>query len=301
MKILFLSENGQSLKKINLDRWFWIMSSLLLLAIIVFTLFFYALLKTNSKDLEQKASILGQVQSYDDLMAKASQLEYEIQNLKQSISTNKTQLISADLDSLSEAELLKSIEYSEKRLLRQESKFKISQNSWPDFSLEEVHTINKRDNVLKNKEGQTQYFKSVHSFSNPVEKGYISSSYGTRRDPFNGYKRHHNGIDIAAKKGSSIHAISSGFVTFTGQKGDFGKIIEIHHSNSLKSRYAHLDEITVRKGEVVRKGQVIAKMGQTGRATGPHLHLEVWEGEKPVNPTKYISTTLKKENKRSAF
>ena len=69
-------------------------------------------------------------------------------------------------------------------------------------------------------------------------------------------------------------------------------MIDIHHSDSLKSRYAHLDTIKVKKGEVVRKGDTIATMGRTGRATGSHLHLEVWKKNRPVNPESYIDTAL---------
>lgn len=112
--------------------------------------------------------------------------------------------------------------------------------------------------------------------------------------PINGHPHHHNGIDIAATHGSEIHTIASGFVTFSGRKGGYGNVIDINHSDSLKSRYAHLDTIEVKKGEVVRKGDIIATMGKTGRATGSHLHLEVWEKNSPVNPEFYIDTALVK-------
>ncbi|KAG1663474.1 Protein translocase subunit SecA [Nymphon striatum] len=121
------------------------------------------------------------------------------------------------------------------------------------------------------------------------------------RDPINGHQRHHNGIDIAAKIGTEINAIGSGFVTFAGRKGGYGNVVEIHHSDSLKSRYAHLNEILVNKGDVVRKADKIATMGKTGRATGSHLHLEVWENDRPTNPEAFIKVALKNLKKINMF
>ena len=149
-----------------------------------------------------------------------------------------------------------------------------------------------KENLKNNSNRLSDKLKTASFFSSPVSQGYISSLFGKRRDPINGHQRHHNGIDIAAKHGSEIHAIASGFVTFTGRKGGYGNVVEIHHSDNLKSLYAHLHKIDVAKGEVIRKGDLIATMGSTGRATGPHLHLEVWEDGEVVNPESYIDTAL---------
>jgi len=133
----------------------------------------------------------------------------------------------------------------------------------------------------------------VYDFSTPLKDGYISSSYGYRKDPINGSLRHHNGLDIAANKGSNVYAIANGFISFSGKKGAYGNLVEINHSESLKSRYAHLDVILSKKGQVVRKGDLIGEVGSTGRVTGPHLHLEIKENNKIINPKSYLSDALK--------
>ncbi|MEE9309392.1 MAG: M23 family metallopeptidase [Cocleimonas sp.] len=133
----------------------------------------------------------------------------------------------------------------------------------------------------------------VYDFSTPLKKGYISSPYGKRRDPINGSARHHNGLDIAAKTGTEVYAIANGFVTFKGRKGAYGNLLELNHSESLKSRYAHLSAFSVKQGDMVRKGDVIGKVGATGRVTGPHLHLEIKENNKIIDPKVYLKNALK--------
>ena len=135
---------------------------------------------------------------------------------------------------------------------------------------------------------KSNHIELISDFTDPVPTGYISSVYGYRRDPINGKHRNHRGIDVAAPKGTAVHAIANGFVTFAGKKGGYGNVLEISHSDSLKSRYAHLNGFKVNTGDVVRKGDDIAEVGSTGRVTGPHLHLEVWKDSKPINPIKYL-------------
>ncbi len=130
--------------------------------------------------------------------------------------------------------------------------------------------------------------KEVMPSGMPVEKGYISSRYGFRRDPFNGRKRMHKGIDFAGRKGTAVKTVAGGVVQFAGRKGGYGNVVEVDHSNGLVSRYAHLSVINVNIDQVVKKGEVIAKVGSTGRSTGPHLHLEVLKNGKHQNPSKYF-------------
>lgn len=122
----------------------------------------------------------------------------------------------------------------------------------------------------------------------PIEKGYISSRFGFRRDPFTGRKRMHKGIDFAGRLGTPVKTVAAGVVQFAGRKGGYGKVVEIDHSDGLVSRYAHLSEIDVKVNQVVKKGDLIAKVGSTGRSTGPHLHLEVLKNGKQQNPAHYF-------------
>jgi murein DD-endopeptidase MepM/ murein hydrolase activator NlpD len=119
-------------------------------------------------------------------------------------------------------------------------------------------------------------------------KGWISSGYGMRLDPFTGYKEMHRGIDIANHRGTPIIATADGRVASIGKNGGLGKTVVLNHGYGFRTRYGHLHEIKVKRGQTVKRGDVIALMGSTGWATGPHLHYEVIRNGKTHNPVKYI-------------
>jgi murein DD-endopeptidase MepM/ murein hydrolase activator NlpD len=122
----------------------------------------------------------------------------------------------------------------------------------------------------------------------PVEAGWISSTYGMRRDPFTGKKHMHRGIDFAGKKGSDIVAVADGVVSYAGPRTGYGLTVEIRHGNGFMTRYAHNSKLLVHPGEIVHQGQTIAAMGSTGRSTGDHCHFEVIHDGKSENPMKYV-------------
>lgn len=122
----------------------------------------------------------------------------------------------------------------------------------------------------------------------PVNSGYISSYYGKRIDPFDGHTAFHRGIDFAAKRGTPVHTVAEGVVTFAGVRNGYGKVVEIDHGNGYATRYAHNSKILVHVGQRVRVGQEIAVVGSTGRSTGPHSHFEVWYHGRSVNPLAYV-------------
>lgn len=122
----------------------------------------------------------------------------------------------------------------------------------------------------------------------PVNEGWLSSQFGVRRDPFNGNPTMHRGVDFAAPEGTPIHATGAGIVTFAGPRAGYGNLIEIDHGGGLRTRYGHMKSIDVRVGDVVTRGQVIASVGNLGRSTGPHVHYEVLENGRQVNPSKYV-------------
>ena len=122
----------------------------------------------------------------------------------------------------------------------------------------------------------------------PVLTAYISSEYGVRKDPFTGRKRKHNGIDLAGPRGSNILSVAAGKVIFTGRKGGYGRFIEIKHSGGIVSRYAHLEASLVKKGQTVSIGERIARLGTSGRSTGPHLHLEILKNNKHIDPMIFL-------------
>lgn len=130
--------------------------------------------------------------------------------------------------------------------------------------------------------------KEVRPAGLPVAKGWLSSYYGYRADPFTGKKKFHHGVDIAGKSGTSVLAAASGLVTWAGKKGGYGYLIELDHGSGYVTRYGHNKEIVVKQGDVVKQNDVIAKMGSTGHSTGPHVHFEVLRHGKKVNPRQYL-------------
>lgn len=122
----------------------------------------------------------------------------------------------------------------------------------------------------------------------PVAKGWISSNYGYRVDPFNGRRAWHGGVDFAGRAGSPVVAVAAGVVTRAGRDGAYGNSVQIDHGGGLVTRYSHNRENLVAVGELVKKGQPIATMGNTGRASGPHVHFEVTRDGRSLNPAPYI-------------
>lgn len=122
----------------------------------------------------------------------------------------------------------------------------------------------------------------------PIKRGWLSSYYGMRTDPFNGRRTHHSGIDFAGKEGSDVIAVAAGVVTYSGKRSGYGRLVEVNHGKGYVTRYGHSKENLVEVGDTIKKGQVIAKMGSSGRSTGPHVHLEVLLNGRTVNPKKYI-------------
>ena len=117
-----------------------------------------------------------------------------------------------------------------------------------------------------------------------VPHGRVSSAFGWRSDPFNGVARFHDGIDVAQAYGQDVRAAARGRVSFTGDRGSFGTTIIVEHPGGRQTLYAHLSTSDVQTGDFVDSGQVIGKSGSSGRSTGPHLHFEVLDGGRPVDP-----------------
>ena len=128
----------------------------------------------------------------------------------------------------------------------------------------------------------------VHPQGRPVKSGWMSSYFGRRTDPFTGKQAMHRGVDFAGKTGDSIIAVADGVVTWSAPRYGYGEMVEINHGNGYSTRYAHNAENLVNVGDEVRKGQTVALMGDTGRATGPNLHFEVLHRGSRVNPVKFI-------------
>lgn len=119
-------------------------------------------------------------------------------------------------------------------------------------------------------------------------EGYLSRGFGMKPDPFTGWMQFHQGMDFAAPRGTPIYASAHGKVVFTGWCGALGKVVKIDHGYNYLTVYGHLNSIKVRKGQEVRRGQLIGGMGSTGYSTGPHLHYEVRYRGHPTDPSRFI-------------
>ncbi len=122
----------------------------------------------------------------------------------------------------------------------------------------------------------------------PVLAGRISSGFGYRRDPLHGHRRFHAGVDIPGRTGDPVLAVAAGVVTATGARSGYGRTIEITHLDGYTTLYGHNRRLLVREGDVVGRGDVIAELGASGRATGPHVHFEVRRDGRAVDPRTYL-------------
>lgn len=145
--------------------------------------------------------------------------------------------------------------------------------------------LNILEDLLNNKHLERQASLS----GRPVTRGWMSSRYGYRTDPFKGHLAMHKGVDFAGKDGSDIVATASGVVTYAGERYGYGLMVEINHGNGLSTRYGHAKELLVKTGDIVKPGEAIALMGSSGRSTGPHVHYEVLKNGQQVNPHPYIA------------
>jgi murein DD-endopeptidase MepM/ murein hydrolase activator NlpD len=124
----------------------------------------------------------------------------------------------------------------------------------------------------------------------PVNVGFVSSYFGRRMDPITGRRSLHRGVDFSARKGTPVFAPADGVVAFSGRWKTYGKVVEISHGYGFVTRYAHLEQQLVRKGQKVKRGDIIARVGSSGKSTFSHLHYEVEIDGKRVDPLKYVLT-----------
>jgi murein DD-endopeptidase MepM/ murein hydrolase activator NlpD len=123
----------------------------------------------------------------------------------------------------------------------------------------------------------------------PVTGVGVGSGYGIRSDPFTGNTAFHQGVDFSAPTGTPILAAAGGVVVTVEPHGGYGNMVEIDHGNNLLTRYAHTSRFLVKTGDIVKRGQIIAEVGSTGRSTGPHLHFEVLVNGEAQNPSKFLA------------
>lgn len=122
----------------------------------------------------------------------------------------------------------------------------------------------------------------------PVKNGWVSSGFGNRYSPISGHKQFHQGVDIPGRKNQDVVAVADGVVSRSEKSGNYGWVVEVNHGDGYTTVYAHNNKNIVKTGDAIEKGQVIAKLGSTGRSTGPHVHFEVKKNGRSINPSKYL-------------
>lgn len=142
--------------------------------------------------------------------------------------------------------------------------------------------------VLESLLGDRKIQNDTFIAGRPITRGWMSSRFGYRNDPFNGKIAWHDGVDFAGKEGSDIISVAAGVVTWAGPRYGYGLMVEVNHGNGFSTRYAHAKELKVEVGDIVKKNQMVAAMGSSGRSTGPHVHFEVRLNGRAVDPAKYI-------------
>ena len=165
--------------------------------------------------------------------------------------------------------------------LEQEKRKVIEEDNYPKEDIESA--FNKAMDSLKEAED-----KQPEKFINPVG-GSVNSPFGPREKPTEGASSDHKGVDLKASEGQTVKASADGVVSFAGEQNGYGKIVIIDHTGNIQTAYAHLSSISVRKDDEVSQGDTIGAAGQTGTATGPHLHFEVRKNDTTVDPMNYIT------------
>ena len=290
---IMIIPHTKKVKNIVIPQWLPKASFGLFLTLLI-TLFLYVG-KTTTYQLSLKADAKDKASLIDHLEEESQIKDVELNNLKSH---------TRELEQQTEVVSTKLIEI-EKLQRKLEKMAGINSPSrggglGPDISLEGLNVESKMDilsEVLDDKklelevfiddlEVQFEYLESVPDLR--PTSGRLSSKFGNRRNPFGSGISFHQGIDLANSRGTNIIASAKGTVTFAGYKGGYGKTIIIDHGHGYKTLYAHNNSLLVNVGDKVDKGDLISKMGSTGRSTGNHLHFEIHKSNQPIDPLNII-------------
>jgi len=266
-------------------------SSVAAVSVLAFAFFLYQYVNLNVRLLEMK-QLRQQVTDRNILAVKVGQLEVDLTRLRE---LDRKLRVMAGLDAgddqgarlaqggsemLSQVALLEAVEKGPGRLADSVGR-----------DLEALgHEITSRERSLRELKNLLEAKRSILASTPTIwpVRGLITAGYGYRVSPFTGQREMHEGLDIAAPYGTPIMATAEGIVSFVGSLSDFGSVVFINHGHGFATFYAHTSTIRVKEGQPVKRGQVIAYIGTSGRTTGPHVHYEVQVNGAAVNPLKYV-------------
>jgi murein DD-endopeptidase MepM/ murein hydrolase activator NlpD len=266
-------------------------SSVAAVAVLAFGFFVYQYVNLNVRMLELKQ--LRQEASDRNLLAtKVGQLEGELSRLRdldrklrvvaglETGDEQEARLAQGGAETLSRTALLDAVRKGTGRLA-----------DWVNRDLEVLgQEITSRERSFRELKGLLEEKRSILASTPTIwpVKGLVTAGYGYRQSPFTGQREMHEGIDVAAPHGTPILATADGIVSFSGPLAAFGNVVFINHGHGFTTFYAHNSSSRVKEGQPVKRGEVIASVGTSGRTTGPHVHYEVQVNGTTVNPLKYI-------------
>ena len=234
---------------------------------------------------KQRQVVQGQ---YADMRIKYNNVLSFSHSLSEELMDQSTRLL---VQSRSRAEVVKKLDLIEELIRKKKANDIFGTLKLISFS--PTLEYKRRFDALNN-----QIYERIHvlyalpSGSPLADDTYISSGYGIRLHPVHGTRQFHHGLDMPLRIGDAVVATAPGTVIFNGRKGGYGKVIIVEHGYGFSTAYGHLDKALVAKGDIVAKGQQIAKGGNSGISTGPHLHYEVRYLGKPLNPYSFYNWNL---------
>ncbi|MCB4203907.1 peptidoglycan DD-metalloendopeptidase family protein [Deferribacterales bacterium Es71-Z0220] len=227
------------------------------------------------------AEYRNQIDKINEKIVYLDQLENKVRNLSKVVAESDTQLAIGG----KEVDLSKDLSAVSKR--KEKQYFEDLNETLASLSTKLQERENSLSELVDMLEEQRLFYLSTPSIL-PVN-GWISSKFGYRISPFTNRRVFHEGVDIASMYGSDIKATANGLVIFAGYKPGYGNMVSIDHGFGFVTRYGHNSKLLVKVGDRVSKGDVIAKVGSSGKSTGPHCHYEVLVNGVPVNPLKFVA------------
>jgi murein DD-endopeptidase MepM/ murein hydrolase activator NlpD len=260
-------------------------------SVLVFGFFLYQYVNLNVHMLELK-QLRQEANDRTFLAAKVGQLEGELTRLRdldrqlrvvaglETGEDERARLAQGGSERLSQAALLDAVQKGTGRLA-----------DWVGRDLEALgQEINSRERSFRELKDLLEAKRSVLASTPTIwpVRGTITAGYGYRLSPFTGQREMHEGLDIAAPYGTPIVAAADGVVSFVGPLASFGNVVFVNHGHGFTTFYAHASSFRVKEGQQVKRGQIVAYVGTSGRTTGPHVHYEVQVNGAAVNPLRYI-------------
>ena len=262
---------------------------------------FYGDLSKNNQELDDSSQIKQIIKAtipkdYKDNFIKISRSKtiletindisrQRIENLSKILSLTKLRLFKDIAFDTNDKEKIKEISLNINEKL-------IKNQGGPFFSDQDFDIFSNKNEALFNSEGQNyvQILSNLEKFimhaplGVPMREYYISSGFGKRRDPITNRRSQHKGTDFVGRKNTKVISPSFGVVRFAKRFGAYGNTVVISHGYNIETLFGHMKKINVKKGQIVKKGDIIGKQGSTGRSTGDHLHYEIRYNKKPINP-----------------